>query len=616
MTLNINESISDLAASGSRGATGADGTVLAPVGARGLDGGDGTDAAVSLFGQTYQGDAGADHVDLTVRARGGVGGSGGWGGKGSATPVDIRTVEDTDTRKTVETTYGQTGPGGDAGRGGDGGDGDTAVEDLDFVLGAGGNTLSLLVEAGGGTAGEGGWGGDGGSVPARSTKVEETYDSAGRLTFTETTRALADSGGAAGAGAMGGSAGSAEALAQGITISGQLASASIKVIAVTGQAGQGGRGGEGGDGGASGGAPGLGADGGDRGGAEALLTGLSVDATAGASVLAILVRARVSDDSGGGGAGGAGGAGRQIDQYDRVKNGSADLLPGSYRTDETTYVGSANGANGGDGADATAVFSDSLLRFGAGADTLTISLNAEGASGGRGGGGGRGNASSLTVDPDGYEQVRVNGNPAGRDGNDGSDGTTAGTLRDLDIDFGGGDDRMNLEITVQGGAAAKLSVRGVALKGGDGLDTIAFAHSSDPFTTGLAPAVTVKVHLGTFGYVGAGPASRNTIAGFERFLGTQNGDRFVDGVGDQFYAGGRGDDTYVFSRNKGGGHDTVADFGENRIEIKGYGLNSLAAVLAATADTANGALIALDAASSILLPNYAKADLTDALFGF
>lgn len=108
-----------------------------------------------------------------------------------------------------------------------------------------------------------------------------------------------------------------------------------------------------------------------------------------------------------------------------------------------------------------------------------------------------------------------------------------------------------------------------------------------------------------------GNAAANTLNG------GAGADTLAGGKGADVLIGGAGGDNFLF--RPGFGHDEIRDFHDGHfsaggahndiLDLRGLGLASFDSLLSHTADTANGALITVDAADTILLSGVTKAQL-------
>lgn len=101
------------------------------------------------------------------------------------------------------------------------------------------------------------------------------------------------------------------------------------------------------------------------------------------------------------------------------------------------------GGDGGDGGDAIATAGASSLQTGGGRDKISVFATSAGGDGGDGGAGGRG----------GFAVKSINSGNGGDGGDAGDGGAALSFIKDLWIDAGGGNDRINLVSTAVGGSA-------------------------------------------------------------------------------------------------------------------------------------------------------------------
>ncbi|MBR0650579.1 hypothetical protein GXW78_12965 [Roseomonas terrae] len=229
-------------------------------------------------------------------------------------------------------------------------------------------------------------------------------------------------------------------------------------------------------------------------------------------------------------------------------------------------------------------------------------------------------------------------------GEDGDDIVFGGTGNDT-INGGAGRDQLNGDAgndTLHGGADAATDIlRGGAgddwLDGGPGYDLMYGGLGNDTYVVSQSDDAVIElagqgwdrvIALGTGAFtlpanveelildgmtVGIGNTASNRIAGSDRaetLFGRAGNDTLDGGGGNDILFGEAGRDTFVFK--PGSGLDAVADFtpGEDRIMLQGFGFASFAAVMAATRDGANGAIIDLRPGDSVQLAGVSKAALT------
>jgi hypothetical protein len=126
----------------------------------------------------------------------------------------------------------------------------------------------------------------------------------------------------------------------------------------------------------------------------------------------------------------------------------------------------------------------------------------------------------------------------------------------------------------------------------------------------------VEIDVANQRLISAGGSS--SMLGFEVFTATSAADRIIDGGRHQEYRGGEGADQYTFTAGLAG-RDVIWDLSAaDRIVLAGFGrpLDTFAEVLAATTQTAGGALINFDRAHTVLLAGVATSSLTASQFSF
>ncbi|MCX8135278.1 MAG: hypothetical protein N3D18_15110 [Roseococcus sp.] len=273
------------------------------------------------------------------------------------------------------------------------------------------------------------------------------------------------------------------------------------------------------------------------------------------------------------------------------------------------HADSAPGGAGGAGGNAAALLQDNRIATGAGNDSLTVLLRAVAGAGGEGGRGGAGIADQTYLL--GSDARVILGAAAGPDGARGADGTAVIRFENNSFHLGEGND--TLALTVQAvGSETRIVFRGNTLDGGDGFDTLDLGgFGSQAFGWGAV----VDVARGRLSLGGGSP--QNSLAGFERFHGSMGDDRFLDGAGAHFYAGGAGQDRFVFTRNHG--HDVIEDLeAGDVIEFSRFGarLDSFEDVLARSTDDRNGLVVDTGFGGTLTLLGWQKAALTAEMFGF
>jgi hypothetical protein len=256
-----------------------------------------------------------------------------------------------------------------------------------------------------------------------------------------------------------------------------------------------------------------------------------------------------------------------------------------------------------------ALLQNNRIATGAGGDNIAILLRAVAGEGGEGGRGGPGVADqSIPLD---QGAIVILGAEAGRDGARGADGRAVIRVENNSVHLGAGNDTLALALQALG-SDARIVFRGNSFDGGAGFDTLDLSGFG---SQALGWGAVVDVARGRLSLGGGSP--QNSLAGFERFIGSMGDDRFLDGAGDHFYAGGAGQDRFVFTRNHG--HDIIEDVEPGDvIEFSRFGarLDSFDDVLARSTDDWNGLVIDTGFGGTLTLLGWQKAALTADMFGF
>ena len=190
----------------------------------------------------------------------------------------------------------------------------------------------------------------------------------------------------------------------------------------------------------------------------------------------------------------------------------------------------------------------------------------------------------------------------GRDmltGSRGADQLTGGDGRDI-LDGGPGEDWTRYD-----DATAGVSVRIYDGTASDGDTLTAIEHIAG----------------GRFGDYLAGNSGVNHILGgdgADQIRGGSADDVLVGGAGADLIFGQEGDDRIwgelgrdIFVHAPGDGHDRIEDYAFNgdRLDLRAHGIADFAAFLALTTDTAEGALVQIDGANSVLLVGVLEAEI-------
>jgi hypothetical protein len=594
MTLSISRNTTLNGSHGTRGSHGANGTAERPNGVNGTAGTDGESVTLAAPAETFLGDAGNDRINLSAYSRGGDGDIGGLGGSGAGGSYVREIFHIPDVVYEIIDTWTPGGNGGDGGAGGTGGDGSTLFEGLVAALGAGLNALDINANARGGNGAGGGSANRGGDTGVDGFReIVSGCDTDKQSVFRGVN--VGNQGGFAGLAGEGGDGGDGIAAIRDLEVSGGTLTMYLTVNATGGRGDSGGYGGVGGQG--ARGAPGSdGGQSGDGGDALAELSGLNVhDVAAGSMTINLFASGGSSARGGHGQASSRGLAVTQVSDC------------GGYVSSNTSdWEVNGAGGKGGDGGDATARFVDSTMFLGNGQSTVQIAMQVAGGFGAIGGSGGGAFVPDFSEDDEGQLTV-VYGKAAGLPGAPGIKGLGTLLVENVVIDLGGGDD--TLTFNLRPGAEGRVKVSGNSFAGGDGIDTLQLGTVND----GVGAFVNLK--LGTL-KLGYSPV-RNQITGFEIVIGTHKDDVFRDGAGNQTYDGNGGADLFIF--RAGHGKDVIRGFGaDEELSLRGFGpaLDEFADVLAATIQTAQGALIDTGGGNTILLQHIAKSALTADMFSF
>jgi len=262
------------------------------------------------------------------------------------------------------------------------------------------------------------------------------------------------------------------------------------------------------------------------------------------------------------------------------------------------------GGDGGNGGSAGARLVESTVLGGTASDTVSMSLFAQGGGGCQGGQGSNAVASGSQtwLSPSEEFTLTSQGLPAGLAGRDGLTGQAWVEMRNNKIVLAEGDDTLSLSLLAVG-ANRRLRVTGNVFDGGAGRDTLVLGNGS-------VGEDAVEIDVANQRLISAGGSS--SMLGFEVFTATSAADRIIDGGRHQEYRGGEGADQYTFTAGLAG-RDVIWDFSAaDRIVLAGFGkpLDTFAEVLAATTQTAGGALITFDRAHTALLAGVATSSLT------
>jgi hypothetical protein len=604
MTLDIYSNLPRFGAHGTFADSGIDGLIPGENGGNGADGTDGDRVFGAVQDRTFTGDDGADSIQFIRSATGGSASSGGSGGAGASAGYTFDAGYGDDYTEYLF-TYGDGGKAGLAGAAGAAGAAVVKYADLTFNLGSATDSSNYVYLAGSASGGNGGYGGNGGNGGESAGDFFGTVSTGGSLPYSNVfvTHGMA---GMSGANGQNGSAGAeARVTFENMALAGDKVFLVIEGSASGGNGGGGGLGGNGGNGAADAatalGGGGIGADGGAGGAggkALALVDHLSIAATGGLDLIVQL--AAIGGTGGDGGSGGWGGKGATATLY-------SDPSTSSSLT-HYNYAASGNGGNGGNGGAAVAAMRDSDITGSDSNDSVFIHLQATRNSAGSAGAGGHGVSSDYIVED--TDITIIDGTAAGDDGMNGRFGTALAEMRNVTIDLGGGDDYLNVILSVDNGGKRSILFTGNTFTGGAGLDQLYLGG-----TWSGDQSIKLNVNKGTLD-IGLGKG--NTFSGFEVFSGGNKADLFTDGKGDQTYFGKGGADKFDFGGHRG--HDTIADFntGEDVIRFRAFGpdLDSFADILGVATDTAGGVLIQTSVHSSVLLSNLSVADLQEANFVF
>jgi hypothetical protein len=313
---------------------------------------------------------------------------------------------------------------------------------------------------------------------------------------------------------------------------------------------------------------------------------------------------------------------------------------------EEHYIPGAatNGAAGGDGGDATARIKSLAVNGSEAADTIILSLSANGGDAGSGSAGM--SAQTAYRVQSGNTTYVGHASPAGADGPDGQTGITLLEITDTKIRLGGGDDNLTLNLSaydldrdrldgldmnwhaLSSTGDFQLRFEGNVFDGGAGFDTLVLGVTGDRGGF-FGASATIDLKAGTISF-GDGPT--NGLTNFEGFMGTVQADRFIDGTGDHRYnlsasfvwnnafyetnerdvvvfTPGHGQD--IVGMHSGATHDVLQFNGF------GAGFDSFAELLAATQDVQAGdVIIATPDGGNVTLVGLHETDLAADMFIF
>lgn len=229
--------------------------------------------------------------------------------------------------------------------------------------------------------------------------------------------------------------------------------------------------------------------------------------------------------------------GTAFDDFIAGSNADNRILAG-HGDDTVQITGGSDTLDGGAGIDTLAAY----------ADKITVNLAT--------GTGSYGIAEGDTYT--GFENVSIGGNEITIIGDGGVNHLRAvGQLST--VSAGDGDDL--IEAVAWGGS----------IDGGDGIDTLAFLDPGNIPLGGLPSQYGVYVDLDNGEAYTDTPTGSPivTVANVENVVGTTNDDTFIDGDGDNFYAGDTGADLFVFEHSGSGERDEIKDFevGIDRIDL-------------------------------------------------
>ncbi|MBE9607522.1 calcium-binding protein [Acetobacteraceae bacterium H6797] len=354
-------------------------------------------------------------------------------------------------------------------------------------------------------------------------------------------------------------------------------------------AGDGGAGGQGHDGVMLDEPAGTGGTGGQGGAAETLISGLSIQASGASNIEIHLIV-----DGGAGGIGGTGGWGATV-----TEEAGPD---GNF--DESYLHRYGIGGQGGDGGafgTATARIEDNVITLGNADDFIALTalvsataiLDDEGNPSDGSGAPGDG-----TWNWDWQEENHENHlGHYYRDGEDGAPGAASPTMPTSlimtgnNIALGGGDDYIYMSFV-----AGQMTIDGNVFDGGEGANSLVLTNEGDSLILDPgAEGVTFDLRAHKL-LVGEGVS---TLLNFDTLGGTSLDDRFVDGAGNQEYAGWYGSDTFVFA--DGHGHDLIYAFetGMDKLVFEGMTMADLTILAVET-----GTMITSGEGDTILLFGY------------
>lgn len=206
---------------------------------------------------------------------------------------------------------------------------------------------------------------------------------------------------------------------------------------------------------------------------------------------------------------------------------------------------------------------------------------------------------------DGIDTLYGNSGEDTMSGEGGNDTLDGGSGNDI-LDGGSGSD------SLKGGSGDDI------LSGGSGTDTLDGGKGNDILDGGDGAD---KLKAGSGNDTLAGGAGRDYLnggSGDDILVGGDGRDRLLGGSGDDTMTGGEGVDRFSFRSSDGEGHDVITDFelGVDRLEFRGYGLNSFSDLQEIMAQVEDDVVITLTQNSTVTLENLTTdaIDQSDVIF--
>lgn len=284
-----------------------------------------------------------------------------------------------------------------------------------------------------------------------------------------------------------------------------------------------------------------------------------------------------------------------------------DTLDGGSGNDTLFGMRGNDILSGGDGTD--------ILYGNSGEDTMSGDSGNDTLKGGSGDDTIYGNSGDDTLNGQSGNDTLVGG--TGNDTLKGSSGndTLSGEGGNDTLDGGSGNDILD-------GGSGSDSLKGGSgddiLSGGSGTDTLDGGKGNDILDGGDGAD---KLKAGSGNDTLAGGAGRDYLnggSGDDTLVGGDGRDRLLGGSGDDTMTGGEGVDRFSFRSGDGEGHDVITDFelGVDRLEFRGYGLNSFSDLQEIMAQVEDDVVITLTQNSTVTLENLTTdaIDQSDVIF--